>query len=173
MASRSLFASYHGRQWRQLWLTTPDGAAPLPLTFGEFDRSNARWSPDGQRIAYISNEEGNTSLAVQDFVGGAHDADHGEAGGDTRPARARLTLDIRDEHGRSVPARVAVLGSDGRAAAPADSLDACRRWLRPRAASRAKPTTSIARRDARWMRRRATPQSGCSAAFAICRGSRL
>ena len=46
-----LFASYHGRQWRQLWLTTPDGAAPLPLTFGEFDRWNARWSPDGERIA--------------------------------------------------------------------------------------------------------------------------
>src|SRR4030095_958213 len=39
-----LFASYHGRQWRQLWLTTPDGTAALPLTFGEFDRSNARWS---------------------------------------------------------------------------------------------------------------------------------
>ena len=33
-----LFASYHGRQWRQLWVTTPEGAAPLPLTFGEFDR---------------------------------------------------------------------------------------------------------------------------------------
>src|SRR5262249_41896293 len=66
-----LFASYHGRQWRQLWLTTPNGAAPLPLTFGDFDRSNARWSPDGERIAYISNQQGNTSLVVQDYVGGA------------------------------------------------------------------------------------------------------
>ena len=63
---RLLFASYHGRQWRQLWLTTPDGAAPLPLTFGDFDRGSARWSPDGDRIAYISNEQGNTSLIVQD-----------------------------------------------------------------------------------------------------------
>jgi hypothetical protein len=115
-----LFASYHGRQWRQLWLTTPGGAAPLPVTFGEFDRWNARWSPDGQRIAYISNERGNTSLVVQDVVGGA-----------TMPIvapkrqyrlpKARLTLDIRDEQGRSVPARVAVLGSDGRAVAPRSS----------------------------------------------------
>ena len=112
-----LFSSYHGRQWRQLWLTTPDGAAPLPLTFGEFDRSNARWSPDGKRIAYVSNEKGNTGLVVQDFVGGAQTA--------IRPlqrryktASARLTLDIRDEDGRNVPARVAVVGSDGRAAAP-------------------------------------------------------
>ena len=48
---RILFSNYHGGQWHQLWLTTPDDAAPLPLTFGEFDRRNARWSPDGKRIA--------------------------------------------------------------------------------------------------------------------------
>lgn len=113
-----LFASYHGRQWRQLWLTTPDGAAPLPLTFGDFDRSNARWSPDGQRIAYISNAHGNTSLVVQDFVGGAQ-AQITATRRRYKNAQARLTVDIRDERGRSVPARIAVLGSDGRAVAPA------------------------------------------------------
>src|SRR5262249_23945544 len=93
---RLLFISYHGRQWRQLWLTTPDGAPPLPLTFGEFDRGNARWSPDGERIAFISNEHGNTSLVVRDAVGGA------EIQINARTRRhiahqARLTLDIRDE----------------------------------------------------------------------------
>ena len=117
---RVLFSSYHGRQWRQLWLTTPAGAAPLPLTFGEFDRGNARWAPDGTRIAFISNEHGNTGLVVQDVVGGAQMP----IVATTRrykAAQARLTLDIRDERGRSVPARVAVLGSDRRAAAPANS----------------------------------------------------
>ncbi|MEO5971957.1 MAG: CehA/McbA family metallohydrolase [Sphingomicrobium sp.] len=114
---RVLFASYHGRQQRQLWLTTPDGAAPLPLTFGEFDRGNARWSPDGERIAFISNEHGNTSLVVHDVVGGAQSPIIATTRR-YKTARARLTLDIRDERGRSVPARVAVLGSDGRAAAP-------------------------------------------------------
>jgi TolB protein len=114
---RVLFASYHGRQWRQLWLTTPDGAAPLPLTFGEFDRSVARWSPDGERIAFISNEHGNTSLVVRETVGGA------ELSVIARTRRyltrqARLTLDIRDENGASVPARVAIIASDGRAVAP-------------------------------------------------------
>jgi len=112
-----LFSSYHGRQWRQLWLTTPEGAAPLPLTFGEFDRGNARWSPDGERIAYISNEHGNTGLVVQDVVGGAQTPITAKKRR-YKVAQARLTLDIRDEQGRSVPARVAVLGSDGRAAAP-------------------------------------------------------
>jgi hypothetical protein len=113
-----LFASYHGRQWRQLWMTTPDGAAPLPVSFGEFDRWNARWSPDGRHIAYISNEQGNTSLVVQDLAGGST-TPIAAARRRYKHSEASLTLDIRDEQGRSVPARVAVLGSDGRAAAPA------------------------------------------------------
>lgn len=117
---RVLFASYHGRQWRQLWLTTAGGAAPLPLTFGEFDRASARWSPDGDRIAYISNEQGNTSLVVQDVVGGAQ-LPITPSRRRYKYAQARLTLDIRDGESRSVPARVAVLGSDGRAAAPASA----------------------------------------------------
>jgi TolB protein len=113
-----LFSSYHGRQWRQLWLTTPGGAAELPLTFGEFDRANARWSPDGRRIAYISNEHGNTGLVVQDYIGGATVPVVASKRRFKNP-QARLTLDIRDEQGHGVPARVSVIGSDGRAAAPA------------------------------------------------------
>lgn len=115
-----MFVSYHGRQWRQLWVTTPQGAAPLPISFGEFDRFNARWSPDGKRIAYISNEHGNTSLVVQDYVGGATTSVAASRRRYKIP-EAELMLDIRDERGRSVPARVAVLGSDGRAAAPASA----------------------------------------------------
>lgn len=115
-----LFASYHGRQWRQLWVTTPLGEAPLPLTYGGFDRWNARWSPDGERIAFISNEHGNTNLAVHDYVGGA-ETPVVAAKRRYLNSEGQLTLDIRDEQGRSVPARVAVLGSDGRAVAPADS----------------------------------------------------
>jgi len=117
---RLLYSSYHGRQWHQLWLTTRAGAAPLPLTFGDFDRRNARWSPDGKRVAYISNETGNTSLVVQAVVGGT-----------ARQIRATsrryqlsqgtLALDIRDAAGQRVSARVSVLGSDGRAYAPQDA----------------------------------------------------
>jgi TolB protein len=119
-ARQVLFASYHGRQWRQLWLTTPSGMPPLPITFGDFDRWNARWSPDGQRIAFITNEHGNTSLVIHEYIGGAEMPIVAAKRQHLTP-RAQLTFDIRDEQGRSVPARVAVLGSDGRAAAPAAS----------------------------------------------------
>jgi Tol biopolymer transport system component len=114
---RLLYASYRGRQHQQLWLTTVTGAAPLPLTFGSFDRRNARWSPTGSRIAYIDNRDGGTALRVMETLGGATQ--------DVVPTRrkyrsqpARLRLDIVDEHGERVPARVAIMASDGRAYAP-------------------------------------------------------
>jgi TolB protein len=114
---RVLFSSYHGRQWQQLWLTTMQGAAPFPMTFGEFDRTQARFSPDRSRIGYISNEEGNTSLWVQEIVGGARTRINAtqrhylqKLGG--------LQMNVRDENGKTVPARVSVLAADGRAYAP-------------------------------------------------------
>ena len=117
---RLLYSSYHGRQWHQLWLTTTDGAAPLPLTFGDYDSRNARWSPDGSRVLYVTNEHGNTSLVVQQVVGGAR---HEIVASERRymMPRAKLTLDIVDAAGVRTPARVSVVGGDGRAYAPRDA----------------------------------------------------
>ena len=117
---RILFSSYHGGQWHQLWLTTIEDAAPLPLTYGEFDRRNARWSPDGKRIAYVSNEDGNTSLYVQDYFGGARTAIVPQFRKRLRPA-AVVTIAIVDGAGRPASARVSVLGSDARWHAPRDA----------------------------------------------------
>jgi TolB protein len=114
---RILFSNYHGGQWHQLWLMTSDDAAPLPLTYGDFDRRNARWSPDGKRIAYISNEGGNTSLWVQEVFGGARFAVKPlDTQRLTKPAV--IQIQPQDESGRRVSARVSVLASDGRWHAP-------------------------------------------------------
>jgi Tol biopolymer transport system component len=117
---RILFSNYHGGQWHQLWLTRTDDVAPLPLTYGEFDRRNARWSPDGKRIAYISNEGGNTSLWVQEFVGGARTEFKPRA---TRrfAIPATVLIQPQDASGKRIAARVSVLASDGRWRAPADA----------------------------------------------------
>jgi len=120
---RLLFSSYHGRQWHQLWLTTLDGAPPLPLTFGERDVVQARWSRDGERIAYVGNEFGDTALWVQDVAGGAHVRVLPKERRTLTPRyrlRIRVVEDRGDdvEPGPTMPARVALVGSDGRAYAP-------------------------------------------------------
>ena len=117
---RVLYSSYQGRQWHQLWLTTLAGDAALPLTFGEFDVTQARWSPDGRRIAYISNESGNVSLWVQEVVGAKRTpivAKHREY---ARPMHA-LRVEATDAKGAALPARFSVVGGDGRSYAPADA----------------------------------------------------
>jgi Tol biopolymer transport system component len=118
---RVLFASYHGRQWHQLWLTTLDGAQSLPLTFGDFDRTDARVAPDGSHVAYISNEDGNTSLWLQEMVGGTRQRVVATQLHYKVPMN-ELTIAVHDEHS-GVAARISVLGTDGRAYAPAD------RWM--------------------------------------------
>jgi hypothetical protein len=110
---RLLYASYQGRQWHQLWLTTPQGEAPLPLTFGEFDRRDARWSADGERVLYISNEGGNTSLWVQEVTGGARAPVRATKRIWQRPMQV-LALSAHDAGGKLIPARFSVLAADGR-----------------------------------------------------------
>ncbi|HEV2747068.1 MAG TPA: CehA/McbA family metallohydrolase [Allosphingosinicella sp.] len=117
---RILYSSYSGRQWHQLWLTTLDGGAPLPLTFGDFDRTDARWSPRGDRIAFVSNEDGDTKLWVQTFAGGALQRVEPRVR-HYRVPRADLHIQVLDEQRRPVSARVSVAGTNGRFYAP-DSL---------------------------------------------------
>lgn len=117
---RILFSNYHGGQWHQLWLTTTADAAPLPLTYGEFDRRSARWSPDGNQVAYVSNERGNTSLYVQEFVGGARTEVVARNRKTLRPT-ATVTIVIEDGAARQIAARVSIMGSDRRWHAPQDA----------------------------------------------------
>lgn len=119
---RIAYASYLGRQWHQLWVTTPDGAAePFPLTYGDFDIASPRWSPDGRRIAYVANESGNTEIRIQDIVGGRTTRLGIRERNYLKPM-AELALLIVDRNGRPSAARVSVTGSDGRSYAPADAL---------------------------------------------------
>lgn len=120
---RVVWSSYSGRQWNQLWIANAAGGPPLPLTFGDFDATAPRWSPDGRHIAYVSNESGDGRIVIMDLPGGAKHAVAQAMRKWLRPM-GELALTIRDEHGSSVPARISVTGSDGRAYAPDDA------WIR-------------------------------------------
>ncbi len=111
---RILFSNYSGGQWHQLWLTTTDDAAPLPLTYGDFDRRNARWSPDGKRVAYISNENGYTAIWIQDVLGGARLRMGTVPFFYPSTGYTQVQLMPQDTRGNPVSARISVLASDGR-----------------------------------------------------------
>jgi TolB protein len=118
---RIVYSSYVGRQWHQLWLMTADGGDPLQLTYGEFDATMPRWSPDGRWIAYISNEGGNTSLWTVDVPGGRRE----RLRVDRRIYRSptgKLRIAVTDAAtGREMPARISLTGPDGRSYAPDDA----------------------------------------------------
>ena len=117
---RVVYASYLGRAWHQLWVMPAGGGDAFPLTYGEFDNVNPRWSPDGQSVAYISNKDGNTSLWIHKVPGGAQQQLFAKERRYVRPV-GTIRFVITNENGRSTPARVFVTAEDGRSYAPRDS----------------------------------------------------
>ena len=90
------------------------------MTFGDHDDFHPRWSPDGERIAYISNEGGLPSLVVMETYGGKKRkiAVHPKT---WKTPMVAVHLEVVDESGRHVPARVQGAASDGKFYAPLDS----------------------------------------------------
>jgi len=60
--SRMVYSSYLGRQWHNLWVMPAKGGDAFPISYGDWDETNVRWSPDGKLVAFISNEKGNTEV---------------------------------------------------------------------------------------------------------------
>lgn len=115
--TRIVYASYVGRNWHQLWITPSQGGDPLPISYGDFDNTNPRWSKDGKQIAFISNRRGNTSLWVQQAQTGAQREIAASQHRYLVPV-GQLDITVIDAEGSPTAARVFVTGSDGRAYAP-------------------------------------------------------
>ena len=118
--TRIVYSSYLGRQWQQLWLLPVDGGYPFPLTYGEYDNTNPVWSPDGRTIAFISNRSGNTALWLIDAVSGKQRQLRAAERRYLQPRR-ELILQVVDEAGNTLPARVSISDSRHRALAPDDA----------------------------------------------------
>ena len=48
-----------------LWMAATDGRDNRPITQGSFSDTSPRWSPDGTRLAYISNRSGKMQIHVR------------------------------------------------------------------------------------------------------------
>ena len=116
---RIVYASYLGRSWHQLWVMPEEGGDAFPISYGDYDNINPRWSPDGSKIAFISNHAGNTSLSIQTIPGGAQNEIVAYERKYLTPM-GKLLLRVTDPSGKSVAARVFITAEDGRAYAPDD-----------------------------------------------------
>jgi TolB protein len=118
--SRIVYSSYLGRQWHNLWVMPAKGGDAFPISYGDWDETNARWSPDGTKMAAISNESGTLQVVLQTIPGAARQTleinsrkfltDH-----------TRLVMRTFDESGSAVPARISITDSWGRFFCPVDS----------------------------------------------------
>jgi len=66
--SRMVFSSYLGRQWHNLWVLPANGGDAFPISYGDWDETNVRWAPDGLRLVFISNQEGSTTIRIQNVT---------------------------------------------------------------------------------------------------------
>jgi len=55
----------------QIWMINTDGTNNHPVTSNTFNCNTPRWSPDGSRILYLSNEEKGTQLYLRFINNGA------------------------------------------------------------------------------------------------------
>ena len=114
---RIVYSSYLGRSWHQLWEMPAEGGDVFPITYGDWDETNVRWSPDGRRLAFISNRDGNTALWLADVPGGMQEQLLAETRHTLKPV-AHLHLRVRDAAGTPTAGRVSVTDSAGRFYAP-------------------------------------------------------
>src|SRR5690242_13162049 len=53
------------KRYSNLWIINTDGSDHRPLTTGNHGDSSPRWSPDGTRIAYLSDTDGKQQLYIR------------------------------------------------------------------------------------------------------------
>jgi TolB protein len=118
--SRLVFSSYSGRSWHNLWVLPVAGGDAFPIAYGDWDQTYPRWSPDGTRIAYVSNKSGNTGISIETVPGGVDQTLDISERHYLHPM-TRLHLDLKDSSGHPAFARVSITDASGRFYAPASA----------------------------------------------------
>ncbi len=119
---RFIYSSSGGAadQFNHLYVLPVAGGSPYKMTFGDHDDFHPRWSPDGEHIAYISNEGGLPHLVVMETYGGKKTHVRLKSLRWKRPMTG-VTIEVVDEAGRLTPARIRLRASDGKFYAPLET----------------------------------------------------
>jgi TolB protein len=116
--SRIIYSSYLGGQFNNLFVLPAGGGEPYKMTFGDWDHFYPRWSPDGERIAYVSNQNGLTDLKILNAFGGNETTVKISEKRYRRPM-GRLEVYVKDAiTGQSIAARIYAQASDGKTYTP-------------------------------------------------------
>ncbi|MCP5117530.1 MAG: hypothetical protein GY953_42450, partial [bacterium] len=119
---RFVYASTGGAadQFNHLYVLPTDGGTHYKMTFGFHDNFHPRFSPDGEQIAMISNEGGLPHPVLMETYGGKKRRPEVTPRRWKRPV-ATVRIVVTDESGRSTPARIQLVASDGKSYAPPDA----------------------------------------------------
>ncbi len=90
--SRLVYSSYLGRSWHNLWVMPAGGGDAFPISYGDWDETYPRWAPDGTRIAFISNKNGNTEIGRERHAEAHYFHAHGEEWIDVPPGAVNVDI---------------------------------------------------------------------------------
>ena len=120
---RIIFSSTRGAadEYSHLYLVSASGGEPYKLTFGSHDDFHPRFSPDGEWIAYISNDGGLADLWLLETYGGARKRVAVAERRWLRPM-GKVTVRVLDAGtGKPTAARIYAPAADGKLYAPLDA----------------------------------------------------